>query len=80
MSYEDKALAARPPEATTAPEREPAVQRERPAWLVALDGLCGQCKHAEFYGLRMKHAKCERGDCRCAYVIPDVWPAGTWPA
>jgi hypothetical protein len=73
MSYEDKALAARPPEATAGPG-------ERPAWLTALDGLCMPCSDAEFYGLRMKHAQCERGDCRCAYVIPDVWPAGTWPA
>ena len=54
--------------------------RERPAWLVALDGLCRPCADAEFYGTRKRHARCEHGDCCCAYVIPDVWPSGTWPA
>jgi hypothetical protein len=66
--------------AVTAVRASAVPPRERPAWLVALDGLCPPCKDAEFYGLRMKHAKCERGDCRCTYEIPDMWPAGTWPA
>jgi hypothetical protein len=50
-----------------------------PAWLAALDGLCRPCADAEFYGLRKHHANCERGDCRCTFVIPAVWPPGTWP-
>lgn len=64
---------ARPP-TVTGPERP------EPEWLAALDGLCLPCSDAEFYGVRMNHASCERGDCRCTYVIPDVWPAGTWGA
>jgi len=57
---------------------EPA--RQRPAWLTALDGLCLPCSDAEFYGTRKRHGSCEHGDCQCHYVIPDVWPAGTWGA
>ncbi len=52
---------------------------ERPAWLAALDGLCTPCADAQFYGLRMRHASCEHGDCTCTYEIPVVWPPGTWP-
>ena len=52
--------------------------REKPAWLAALDGLCRPCADAEFYGLRMRHADCEHGGCRCGYVIPDAWAPGTW--
>jgi hypothetical protein len=58
--------------------REPAA--EKPAWLAALDGLCQPCADAEFYGTRRRHADCEHGDCECQYVIPAVWPAGTWAA
>lgn len=58
---------------------EPAAPANaRPAWLSALDGLCCPCADAEFYGVRKRHEGCERGDCRCTYVIPDVWPPGTW--
>jgi hypothetical protein len=58
----------------------PDLPRERPAWLVALDGLCRPCADAEFYGVRKRHEGCERGACRCTFVIPGVWPAGTWGA
>lgn len=53
---------------------------ERPAWLSVLDGLCQPCADAEFYGVRKRHEGCVRGDCICMYVIPDVWPPGTWAA
>jgi len=62
------------------PKPPEPMPRERPAWLAALDGLCRPCADAEFYGTRMRHARCEHGGCRCTYVIPDVWPPGTWPA
>jgi hypothetical protein len=55
-------------------------QREKPAWLAALDGLCQPCADAWFYGTRKRHADCEHGDCECQYVIPGLWPAGTWGA
>ena len=54
--------------------------REKPPWLAALDGLCLPCADAEFYGLRKHHAACHHGNCRCTYVVPAVWPPGTWPA
>lgn len=60
--------------------RQQSRPRERPAWLTALDGLCLPCAHAEFYGTRIRHAECERGDCRCQFTVPDEWPAGTWGA
>ena len=68
------------PGTTTVQPPPPDLPRERPAWLVALDGLCRPCADAEFYGVRKRHEGCERGTCRCTFVIPDVWPAGTWPA
>src|ERR1039458_298790 len=34
----------------------PDMPRERPPWLVALDGLCTPCADAEFYGVRKRHA------------------------
>jgi hypothetical protein len=60
--------------------RPPASPLERPAWLVALDGMCTPCADAEFYGVRKRHAGCEHGDCRCQFTVPAQWPAGTWPA
>jgi len=54
--------------------------REKPAWLAALDGLCRPCADAEFYGVRKRHAGCERGGCQCQFTVPSVWPAGTWAA
>ena len=66
--------------ATAAPPREAAQAREKPPWLAALDGLCRPCADAEFYGVRKRHEGCERGGCRCCYVIPGAWPAGTWAA
>jgi hypothetical protein len=68
------------PGTALAPKPAEPEPRERPAWLVALDGLCRPCADAEFYGVRKQHTACERGGCRCAYVIPEVWPAGTWGA
>jgi hypothetical protein len=62
-----------------APPRE-AASTERPAWLVRLDGLCRPCADAEFYGTRIRHEACERGDCQCTFTIPAVWPSGTWKA
>jgi hypothetical protein len=61
--------------------RPPAAPIERPVWLVALDGLCRPCADAEFYGIRMRHARCERGDCQCQVTVsPAECPPGTWPA
>lgn len=64
----------------TAPATAAISVREKPAWLAALDGLCQPCADAEFYGVRKRHAGCQHGNCACAYAIPDVWPAGSWPA
>jgi hypothetical protein len=71
------------PGTTTArpPQDHPRdLPRERPAWLVALDGLCLPCADAEFYGVRKRHAECERGECRCQFTVPSAWPPGTWAA
>lgn len=70
MSYEGESAAPLPPEMAPC---------ELPDWLLALQGLCTPCADAEFYGLRMRHANCQHGDCACTYVIPETWPAGTWP-
>jgi hypothetical protein len=75
VSYLDKCL-SEPPEVTVPPEAKAC---ELPDWLLALRGLCRPCSDAEFYGLRMSHANCTRGDCACTYEIPAEWPAGTWP-
>jgi hypothetical protein len=66
-------------DAKTAPPPAAPDVREKPAWLAALDGLCQPCADARFYGLRKWHDHCQHGDCACTYVIPIVWPAGTWP-
>jgi len=65
---------------TTKARDQAAPEAGRPAWLTALDGLCQPCADAEFYGTRKRHEGCEHGDCQCTFVIPDVWPPGTWGA